>query len=121
MEDYLMSLNLYRYGETDQHWRKEKEFDFENEYIKLERIDSSNKSGGHEVIRGKQWSIIVILKKDFTHLDGWMELKKFLGNDLRVTMVEKGELKGCYGIRFYRMSRNPTNDFIKETLNYIFT
>ena len=39
MEDYLMSLILYRHGETDQHWRKEKEFDFENEYIKLERID----------------------------------------------------------------------------------
>ena len=67
MEGYFMRLNLYRHGETDQHWRKEKEFDFENEYIILERIDSSNKPGGVKLYEGSN-GVLLLYSKWILHI-----------------------------------------------------
>ena len=64
------------------------------------------------------WSIIVDLKKDFRELTNYCELSKKL--DIKLTRVTKGELKGCWGIRIYKMKQNPTNDIIYDILNFIF-
>ena len=66
----------------------------------------------------KQWSFIVYVKKMFTNLDNFKYLQKFI--DIKVTPVTKGINKGCYGIRFYNMKKNPTIDFVKDLLNFIF-
>ncbi|HHT98988.1 MAG TPA: hypothetical protein GXZ79_02755 [Acholeplasma sp.] len=44
---------------TKQSWRKDEPPKYENEYIKLVRIDSSNAHGGSKVSQGKQWGFIV--------------------------------------------------------------
>ena len=64
------------------------------------------------------WSIIVDLKKDFRALTNYCELSEKL--DIKLTRVTKGELKGYWGIRIYKMKQNPTNDIIYDILNFIF-
>lgn len=93
---------------------------FNNEYITVRRIDTNNKTGGVKVKAGKCWSIIINLKKSFTHLRNWKLLKHYYDDDLAITEVKYGKLEGCYGIRFYRMSDNPTEEIIKEILRFIF-
>lgn len=39
---------------TKQSWRKDEPPTYENEYIKLVRIDSSNAHGGSKISQGKQ-------------------------------------------------------------------
>lgn len=56
-------LSAYKGGYTAQNWRKDNDFSYENDYIKVLRLDSSNVSGGSSVHNGKQWSIIVDIKK----------------------------------------------------------
>ena len=57
-------------------------------------------------------------KKDFRELTNYCELSEKL--DIKLTRVTKGELKGCRGIRIYKMKQNPTNDIIYDILNFIF-
>ena len=114
-------IDSFRSGETDQHYRKVLSPVYENEYIKLIRIDSSNKSGGKVVKCGKQWSIIFELKQSFISLAGWKKLLNYYSNDIRITPVKSGALAGCYGIRFYHMTSNPTDQIIIDILNFIFT
>ncbi len=113
-------IDEYKSNGTSQFWVLAEEVDFSNEYITLKRIDSSNVAGGASVYRGKQWSIIIEIKKSFTMLKGWKELKNYYGNDLQITPVLKGALKGCVGIRFYKMSSNPNKEIIYDILTYIF-
>ena len=81
----------------------------------------SNKAGGKDVVRGKQWSIIFELKKSFISLDGWQQLCNYYGDDVKITPVRTGALKGCYGIRFYHMVSNPTDKIVLEIHNFIFS
>ena len=113
-------LSAYKSGYTAQNWRKDNDFSYENDYIKVLRLDSSNVSGGSSVHNGKQWSIIVDIKKPFTNLENWKRLCATYKNELSVTKVNRGILKDFDGIRFYNMSKDPTNEIIKDFLDYIF-
>lgn len=117
--ELLQKIEPYRSGSTSRLWTKNP-ICFNNEYIEVKRLDSSNKWLGLPRVSemGKMWSIIVDLKKDFRELTNYCELSKKL--DIKLTRVTKGELKGCRGIRIYKMKQNPTNDIIYDILNFIF-
>lgn len=113
-------LSAYKGGYTAQHWRKDNDFSYENDYIKVLRLDSSNVSGGSSVHNGKQWSIIVDIKRPFIGLETWKQLCDTYKYDLSITKVTRGVLKGFEGIRLYNMSKDPTNEIIKDFLDFIF-
>lgn len=117
--ELLQKIEPYRSGSTSRLWTKNP-ICFSNEYIEVKRLDSSNKWLGLPRVSemGKMWSIIVDLKKDFRALTNYCELSKKL--DIKLTRVTKGELKGYWGIRIYKMKQNPTNDIIYDILNFIF-
>jgi hypothetical protein len=121
MELYELTnhLNQFKGTGTGQTWVMIS-ITFKNEYIEVLRLDSSNRVGGSNVGNGKQWSIIVDVKKGFTKLQNWKKLKEELGNDLDFTLVKRGENRGKYGIRLYKMSRNMDRNIIEELLNFIF-
>lgn len=121
MKKLIESINLFRAGQTEQSYRRDLPMTYDNEYITLARIDSANKKGGKSVLRGKQWSIIYELKKSFTSLSGWCKLKEYYQNDLKITPVTRGVLKGCNAIRLYHMSAEPTDEIILEILKFIFS
>lgn len=56
LEQLLQKLQAFAGHGTSQSWRKDTEFNYENEYICLMRVDSSNVAGGAGVSKGKQWS-----------------------------------------------------------------
>ena len=114
-------LLYFKEGSTQQSWKKDILFPFDNEYITLIRVDTSNKSGGSSVNLGKQWSLIIELKRPFCGLETWRSLEKYMGNDIDVTPVNKGGNKGKWGIRFYRMSKDPTREILESFFNYIFS
>lgn len=97
-------------------------FKYENEYIKVLRIDSSNKWQGipHQSDMDKQWGIIIEIKKDFCNLQNFKNLCSNYSIDIDVTPVTRGENKGNYGIRLYHMAQNPNQDIVRQILDYIF-
>lgn len=80
----------------------------------------SNELGGKGILNGQQWSIIIDIKRFFSHLNKWNLLCKEFEGDLKITKVKMGKFKCCFGIRFYRMSIDPTNEIIEDILNYLF-
>ncbi len=120
IDELIKKISLYKGKGTSQFWRMDKDYAYENEYISVKRLDSSNKAGGHKVFNGKQWSIIFMQKKDFSHLTNWQSLKQHLGEDLKITKVTRGRYKDCYGIRLYKMSADPSNEIVTDILNFIF-
>ena len=114
-------LLSFKEGSTQQSWKKDLLFPFDNEYITLVRVDTSNKSGGPSVNCGKQWSLIIELKRPFYGLETWRSLEKYMGNDIDVTQVKKGVNNGKWVIRFYRMSKDPNREILESFLNYIFS
>lgn len=120
-KDLISNLKQCQNGEIDKAIVMYNNLNFENEFIKLVRIDSSNKWEGtpHHSEMCKQWSIIIELKKRFTDLEGYKYLQKFFR--IKVTPVVKGENKGCYGIRIYDMKKNPSILLVKDLLNAIFS
>lgn len=67
----------------------------------------------------KQWSIIFTQKKNFENFNNYKSLVSNL--NLAITPVKKGINKGCYGIRLYNMSQNPSKYIVELMLDYIFT
>jgi len=96
---------------------------YENEYIVLKRVDTSNKWLGtpHNSEMEKMWSIIVKVKKDFTKLTNYQNLKKII--KLKTTPVKgaKSTFAGCYGIRLYGLKKDPSAQILNAILNYIFS
>ena len=119
-ENLFNTINSFRVGKTRQSYRRDTPPYYENQYIKLIRIDSGNRAGGQSVIRGKQWSIIFEPKLAFTLLPGWKILHNRYGDDIKITPVTRGVLKGCHAIRFYHMSEDPTDEIILGILDFIF-
>lgn len=104
--------------ETQRSWMmEERTIDYENEFLLVHRIDSSNKWVGPDEME-KMWSVIFESKRDFNHLQGYKEIKKVL--DINITKVKRGKLKGCFGIRIYGMKREPNSKIVKEILDFIF-
>ena len=93
---------------------------YDNEYVKVIRVDSSNKWEGvpHKSNMNKQWGIIIDKKKDFTDLDNYVKLSELI--DIKLTEVKKGVNKGKFGIRIYNMSQNPNKEIVKQLLRFIF-
>ena len=84
MKEWLLKMNIETLIDkiksfktangTKQSWRKGEPPKYENKYIKLVRIDSSNAHGGTKVSQGKQWGFVVEQKKEFQSLNGWLLL-----------------------------------------------
>ncbi len=113
-------IRKFKNNTTEQSWRKADALSYSNDYIAVLRIDSSNRAGGKSIKRGKMWSIIVDIKKSFEELPHWTALRAYYMDDLKLTPVERGELKGKYGIRFYNMSKDPTEEIVLKILKFIF-
>ena len=113
-------LENYRKPFTVQSWKREPMFEYENAFIKLLRVDSSNKSGGAAIKNGKQWSIIFQMKQNFTHLPNWCSLVKRMRGDMRLTPVNTGVLAGNFAIRIYNMAQNPEEGIVRNLLDFIF-
>ena len=111
-------LQAYNNCVTERSWTKtEFMLTYENEYIKLLRVDSSN----HHIENNdmsKMWSIIIDKKKEFTCLPHFKELQKHI--DIKVTPVRTGKLKGYWGIRIYDLKREPNRKVVQMILDYIF-
>jgi hypothetical protein len=123
ISEVLKKLEQFKEGGTNQEWVMDPpplSITFENDYIEILRIDSSNKAGGSGVKNGKQWGIIIEMKKDFRILPNWKKLKEGLGNDIGVTPVTKGQNSGKHGIRLYKMSKNMDRKIVEELLEFIF-
>lgn len=116
--DLALKLDSYKIGRTDRSWKMSPtEVFFGNEYIQVVRVDSSN----HHISASemeKQWSIIFEKKKDFSFLPGCRELCAKYG--MKITPVNKGANKGCFGFRFYRMKQDLDTNIVLDILNFIF-
>ncbi|MBO5224418.1 MAG: hypothetical protein J6C23_07900 [Clostridia bacterium] len=115
--DLISRMRVYMIGETERSFADDQMAHYQNDYITLRRIASSNKWVGVNKLT-KQWSIVYLPHKDFTCLNNYRELKKHF--DIRITSVSKGDFKGCYGVRIYGMTKNPDRKIVKELLDFIF-
>ena len=117
--DIVDRINSFKSGSADRRWKmKDQELAFDNEYITVIRVDSSNKWVSSTEME-KQWGIIFEMKKNFTHLPKYKELASHC--NIAVTPVRTGKNAGCYGLRVYRMKRDPDLEILAEILNYIFS
>lgn len=113
----IEELLEYKKGTCDRRWKKSQKFSYENDYIELVSLDSSNKWLSSTEME-KQWSIIIEKKKDFTLLPNFSLLKE--QGLLTLTPVNNGANKGCSGIRLYGMKKDPDEGIIKKLLDFIF-
>jgi hypothetical protein len=120
INEIIRRLEQFKGGETEQHWvmLAPPSFTFENEYIKVLRLDTSNPSGGAGIGSGKRWGIIIEIKRNFEFLPNWRALRERLGDDIRIT--PRRGYPNQYGIRLYHMSRNMNTKVIEELLAFIF-
>ena len=119
ISDLVAKINSFKNGNADRRWKmKNQELIFDNEYITVIRVDSSNKWISSTEME-KQWGIIFEMKKDFTFLPKYKELTSRC--DIAVTPVRSGKNAGCYGLRVYKMKRDPDEEILTDILNYIFS
>jgi hypothetical protein len=110
-------LNQYKGNSTAQSWKKF-DFEYENEYINIIRVDCSNKAGGKTVNGGKQWGIIFKFgERDFRQLKKWKGLVSRF-KDIEIT--PRRGYKGQYGIRFYNMNLCPDKNIVNAFIEYLF-
>lgn len=118
ISDLLKLLELYKEGQTEQRWTMD-DYIFENDYIRIVRIDTSNKAGGSNVKQGKQWSIIferpTILRVE--DLRTFKELQKKTGY---IKVTPRVNYPTQYGIRIYKMSKNPDIRILDNFFSYLF-
>lgn len=113
----LEDLLAYKTGVAEHSWKKLQGFIYENDYISVVSIDSSNRWISSTEME-KQWSIIIDKKKEFSSLPNFSLLSR--EGVLVLTPVHNGRNKGCFGIRLYGMKRDPNEEIIKKLLDYIF-
>ena len=119
LEEFLRLLNQYRDNYTAQTFSRIN-FNFTNEFINIIGIDSSNKTGGENVNKGKQWGILfTYTQNDFRKLQKWQELVEEF-EDIRITPRRGKKYHGQYAIRFYRMSLCPDLNIINAFIEYLF-
>ena len=119
---YLIDLQIMyhdtTFTDTQRSWIKTRGLlSYENEYLSVKRIDSSNKWIGENKME-KMWSIIFSARKSFINLPTFRQLKQVV--NVAVTAVKRGEMVGCYGIRIYGMTRDPNEQIVKAVLDFIF-
>ena len=118
LEELLDYINFYNKGETNRSFVvSDDSINFENDYISVIRIDTSNNWVDSEKMT-KMWSVVFKQYKSIEGLETYQNLKKVL--DIKVTPVHRGVNKGCYGLRIYGMTQNPSVKIIEKLLNYLF-
>lgn len=121
ISDIQRKLDFYNrpLADTERSWIKTRGMViYENDFLKVIRVDSSNKWVAEDEME-KMWSIIFSAKKDFTRLPTYRALQTII--NVSVTPVTRGSLKGNYGIRIYGMKRDPDAAIIKSILDFIFS
>lgn len=113
-------IERFRNSKTYQGTLRLHPFNYENKYIKARFVETSNAVGGKEIINGKQWSILFELKESFQHFPKWRTLLQVFEDRINITEVKYGQNRGCWGIRLYHLSKNPTDEIIKKILDFIF-
>ena len=112
-------IDKYNSTETQRSWIKDQSLiKYDNEYVSVIRVDSSNKWIGYDKMT-KMWSIIIEIRKSFTYLPNYKALQNFL--NLKITPVNRGRLVGHYGIRIYDMKKDPDYQIIRAILDFIFS
>ena len=114
--DILTKLKQFQIGNCEKGYVK-MPYEYENEYLRVVRVDSSNKWLSDKKM-AKQWSIVCEIKKDYTNLVNFKVLQQNFC--VKNTPVSRGEFTGLNGIRFYGMSKNPTTEIVKEILDFVF-
>lgn len=115
----INELKKYKTGTIDKGF-SEIEFSYNNDFISTICFNHSNKWLGkaNDSDMEKMWSIIYLLKKDFSELNNWKHICNTF--DLSITEVKKGKNQGCYGIRIRGMKKKPNETIIRMLLDYIF-
>ena len=118
-QDIKALLDTYNRSIMQRTWIKNKNLiEYENEYLSVLRVDSSNNwISDHDMV--KMWSIIFDLRKNFTSLSTYQSLQNVL--DIKITPVTRGQLTGNWGIRIYGMKVDPDSKIIKTILDFIFS
>ena len=116
-QDIKNMLDNYNRCKTERSFVMRQSMVYDNEYIAVVRLDSSNKHTGMGTM-GKMWSIIFDQKKSFLSLPRYRALRGVI--DIRVTPVTRGSIKGYYGLRIYGMKRDPDVAIVKIILDFIF-
>ena len=117
LEEFLELLSQFR-GDFTVQTITRLDFNFENEYIRIIGIGSSNVTGGEAVYRGKQWGIIFeYTPNDFRQLETLQGLIAEY-NDIQIT--PRRGYPGQNAIRFYRMSLCPNTEIINAFIRFIF-
>lgn len=118
IDELKKEIDIYNNGDTSRNWvMDESSINYTNDFLTIVRIDSSNRWIGLNKM-SKEWSIIFRKKNNFEHLKHYKELQKVY--NIKVTPVRNGINKGCYGLRIYDMTQNPTVRIIKLILDFIF-
>lgn len=110
-------LDRYNSGDTNRSFVMGAPMHYQNEYIRVVRLDSSNKWIGYDDM-SKMWSVIFDKRKSFVHLRNYQELRRVI--DVEVTPVTRGSIKGFYGLRIRGMKNNPSEEIVRVILDYIF-
>ncbi len=117
--ELLEDLRKYKDGLTEQKWKMDN-YNLKNEYIKVVRIDTSNKSGGSNIKQGKQWSII-FERTTNAKLEELDTFKALVCNSGYIKITRKLKSQGQYGIRFYNMAKNPDLIILDKLFKYLFS
>lgn len=119
VNELLFELKYFKEGLTEQRWTMD-DYIFENDYIKILRIDSSNKAGGSSVSQGKQWSII-FERTSHLFLEELPTFKKLVTESGYIKITPRLRYPNQYGIRFYKMAKNPNIKILNHILIYLFS
>lgn len=118
IDKLLELLDLYKDGQTEQRWTING-YTFENKYIRIVRIDTSNKAGGSNVNQGKQWSIIFERPTDLK-LEDLKTFKDLQEKSGYIKVTQRVNYPNQYGIRIYNMSKNPDVKILGNVFDYLF-
>lgn len=118
LNELLLELSKYKEGLTEQRWTMDN-YIYQNEYIKVVRIDTSNKAGGSNVEQGKQWSIIFERTTDL-FLEELETFKMLQSESGYVKITPRKGYQNQYGVRFYHMAKNPNIKILNKIFKYLF-
>lgn len=119
IEELKQVLNLFNdISETNKHWEGRQMF-YENDYIKIVRLDDSNRHNKYNYNKlDKMWSIVYSAKQPFSHLPNFKIFQKEY--NAYISPVLRGENKGCFAIRIPDMKECPNIEIAKQILDFIF-